>query len=164
MLAQPGLEPGAPPDAIAAAVAATRAAIPSRAAFVMLVDGQVVHHELDEALAARGLKVSEPGDEPSVGEVMTDATDLFAELNTAFAAAPIVIEVPDGLVVEAPIVVASFTATNGIVTLPRFVVRAGADSRAHRPRPSQLGRRRRAHAPGGRDGRGHRWRRCATSR
>ena len=64
----------------------------------------------------------------SVGEVMTDATDLYAELNTAFAAAPIVIEVPDGLVVEAPIVIASFTATNGIVTLPRLVVRAGADS------------------------------------
>ena len=36
---------------------ATRAAIPSRAAFVMLIDGQVVHHELDEALAARGLGV-----------------------------------------------------------------------------------------------------------
>ena len=128
LLAQPGLGPGAPPDAIAAAVAATRAAIPSRAAFVMLIDGQVVHHELDEALAARGLKVSEPGDEHSVGEVMTDATDVYAELNTAFAAAPIVIEVPDGLVVEAPVVVASFTATNGIVTLPRLVVRAGADS------------------------------------
>jgi Fe-S cluster assembly protein SufD len=62
VLAQPGLAPGAP-DAIAAAVAATRAAIPSRAAFVMLIDGQVVHHELDEALAARGLRVSEPGDE-----------------------------------------------------------------------------------------------------
>ena len=128
VLAQPGLAPGAPPDAIAAAVAATRAAIRSRAAFVMLIDGQVVHRELDERLAARGLKVSEPGDQPSVGEVMTDATDLYAELNTAFAAAPIVIEVPDGLVVEAPVVVASFTATNGIVTLPRLVVRAGADS------------------------------------
>ena len=49
----------------------------------------------------------------SVGEVMTDATDLYAELNTAFAAAPIVIEVPDGLVVEAPIVVASSPRPTG---------------------------------------------------
>jgi Fe-S cluster assembly protein SufD len=59
---------------------------------------------------------------------MTEATDLYAELNTAFASAPIVIDVPDGLSVSAPVVVTHFTASEGIVTLPRVVARVGADS------------------------------------
>ena len=59
---------------------------------------------------------------------MTEATDLYAELNTAFAAAPIVIDVPDGLSVSAPVVVTHFTASDGIVTLPRVVARVGADA------------------------------------
>ncbi len=119
---------GASPDAIAAAVRATQRLISARAAFVMVVDGQVVHHEVDEALAARGFRVGGPSDEPSVGEVMLDAPDVFAELNTAFATAPIVVEVPDGLRITTPVVVASFTASDGLATLPRLVVRVGADS------------------------------------
>ena len=94
----------------------------------MVVDGQIVLLEVDEALASRGLRVGAPDDTPSVGETMTEATDLYAELNTAFASAPIVIDVPDGLSVSAPVVVTHFTASDGIVTLPRVVARVGADA------------------------------------
>ena len=114
---------------IAAAVSATKALIPDRAAFVMVVDGQIVLLEVDDALASRGLRVSAPDDTPSVGETMTEATDLYAELNTAFAAAPIVIDVPDGLSVSAPSRRhRTSTASDGIVTLPRVVARVGADA------------------------------------
>jgi Fe-S cluster assembly protein SufD len=127
-LAGPGRPVGASDAGIAAAVSATKALIPDRAAFVMVVDGQIVLLEVDDALASRGLRVSAPDDTPSVGETMTEATDLYAELNTAFASAPIVIDVPDGLSVSAPVVVTHFTASDGIVTLPRVVARVGADA------------------------------------
>ena len=127
VLAEPSRPLGVPDDAIAAAVSATKSTIPERAAFVMVIDGHVVHHEVDEALAARGLRIGVPDESPSVGEIMTEATDLYAELNTAFAAAPIVIEVPERLVVDSPIVVAHFTASDGLVTLPRVVARVGAE-------------------------------------
>ncbi|HTN79354.1 MAG TPA: Fe-S cluster assembly protein SufD [Acidimicrobiales bacterium] len=116
-------------EAIRAAIEGTKAIIPAPAAFVMVVDGRVVHHEVDAALAARGVRVGSPDDERSVGEIMTDAPDVYAELNTAFATAPIVIDVPDGVVVEAPVIVSNFAATEGLLTFPRVVVRVGADSR-----------------------------------
>jgi Fe-S cluster assembly protein SufD len=94
----------------------------------MVVDGQIVFLEVDDALARRGLRVGSPAEAPSLGDVMTEATDLYAELNTAFASAPIVVEVPDGLNVTAPVVVTHFTASDGIVTLPRVVARVGADA------------------------------------
>ena len=47
----PGRPVGAPDAAIAAAVSATKALIPDRAAFVMVVDGQIVLLEVDDALA-----------------------------------------------------------------------------------------------------------------
>ncbi|HMK12174.1 MAG TPA: Fe-S cluster assembly protein SufD, partial [Acidimicrobiales bacterium] len=102
--------------------------IPAPAAFVMIVDGRVVHHELDAALAARGVRVGSPDDVRSVGEIMTDAPDVYAELNTTFTTAPIVIDVPDDVVVDAPVIVSHFTATDGLLTFPRVVVRVGADS------------------------------------
>ena len=127
-LVDPTRPAGVAPDAIAAAVRATQTLIPSRAAFVMVVDGQVVHHEIDDALAARGFRVGAPADDASLGEVMLEAPDVYAELNTAFATSPIVVEVPDGLRITAPVVVASFIASDGLATLPRLVVRVGADS------------------------------------
>jgi Fe-S cluster assembly protein SufD len=127
-LAGPDRPVGAPEAAIAAAVSATKALIPDRAAYVMVVDGQIVFLEVDDALARRGLRVGLPAEAPSLGDVMTEATDLYAELNTAFASAPIVVEVPDGLNVTAPVVVTHFTASDGIVTLPRVVARVGADA------------------------------------
>jgi Fe-S cluster assembly protein SufD len=127
-LVDPSRPVGVAPEAIAEAVRATQSLIPSRAAFVMIVDGQVVHHEIDEALEARGFRVGAPADDESVGQVMLDAPDIYAELNTAFATAPIVVEVPDGLRVTSPVVVACFTASDGVATLPRLVVRVGADS------------------------------------
>jgi Fe-S cluster assembly protein SufD len=127
-LAGPDGPVGATADAIAAAVAGTKATIPERAGLVMVVDGQVVHHELDPDLAQKGLRVTDAEAPGSMGAIMNEAPDVYAELNTAFATAPIVIEVPDGLAVGAPLVVAHFTATDGLLTMPRVVVRLGTDS------------------------------------
>ena len=127
-LAGPTTPVGTSADAIAAAVAGTRATIPDRAGLVMVVDGQVVHHEIDPALAAKGLRVTGAEAPGSMGAIMNEAPDVYAELNTAFASAPIVIEVPDGLAVGVPVVVAHFTATEGLLTMPRVVVRLGTDS------------------------------------
>ena len=127
-LAGPTTPLGASDDAIAAAVAGTKATIPERAGLVMVVDGQVVHHEVDPALAEKGLRVTDAQAPGSMGAIMNEAPDVYAELNTAFATAPIVIEVPDGLAVGVPLVVAHFTATDGLLTMPRVVVRFGTDS------------------------------------
>jgi Fe-S cluster assembly protein SufD len=94
----------------------------------MVVDGRVVHHEVDPALAAEGLRVTDAEAPGSMGAIMNDAPDIYAELNTAFAVCPIVVEVPDRLAVSAPVVVAHFTASDGLLTMPRVVVRLGTDS------------------------------------
>ncbi len=123
VLAGPGRLVGAPDDAIAAVFGDQGADPRSR----RLRDGR---RRADRAPRgrrrpfARGLRVTVPDDAPSVGEIMTEATDVYAELNTAFASAPIVIDVPDGLVVSAPVIVTHFTASDGLVTLPRVVARS----------------------------------------
>ncbi len=58
-LAGPDGPVGATADAIAAAVAGTNATIPERAGLVMVIDGQVVHHEVDPDLAQKGLRVTD---------------------------------------------------------------------------------------------------------
>ena len=55
------------------------------------------------------------------------APDLFAELNAAFAA-PVVVSVPAGTVLEQPVVITHHVAGDGAAAFPRVVVDAGADS------------------------------------
>ncbi len=128
VMAGPTIPVGAPAEAIDAAVAGTKATIPERAGLVMVVDGRLVHHEIDADLAARGLRVTQPEDGTASVAPMNDAPDVFAELNTAFCSAPLLVEVPDGVAVPAPLVVAHFTATDRLLTMPRLTVRLGSDS------------------------------------
>ncbi len=55
------------------------------------------------------------------------APDVFAELNVAFAA-PVVVRVPAGTVVEETIVVTHDVSGEGAAVFPRLVIDAGADS------------------------------------
>ncbi len=57
----------------------------------------------------------------------TDAPDVFAELNRAFAM-PVVIRVPDRTVVDEPIVVTHHIGGDGHAMFPRLVLDAGTDS------------------------------------
>jgi Fe-S cluster assembly protein SufD len=55
--------------------------------------------------------------------------DAFVELNTAQAPSPLVIEAPAGMVVDAPVVVCHWAATDHAVTFPRTLIRVGANAR-----------------------------------
>ena len=58
---------GAPDAGIAAAVSATKALIPDRAAFVMVVDGQIVVLEVDDALPTASFTSVRPMTPPRWG-------------------------------------------------------------------------------------------------
>ncbi len=105
-----------------------------RAGLLVIVDGHVVHADLDEAVAATGVVLAAAG-ETSVGEqilgsVMSSPADYFGALNDAHAPGPAVLDLPRGVVVEQPIVVVQHTATDGALSLPRLSVRAGENSAA----------------------------------
>jgi len=125
-VAGPRPEPGIP-----AAVAPAVAAVGPAAGVVVLHDGRIVHVEVDDALAARGLVVADGSALPVDDAVFTDtapAVDAFTELNTAFLSGAVVVRVPPGLAVEHPVLVVHWTDGDGVATFPRTVVTAGADS------------------------------------
>lgn len=106
----------------------------ARAGLLVVVDGHVVHAELDEALAARGVVLA-PAAETAAGEeilgsVVSSPADYFGALNDAHAPGPAILDVPRGVVVDLPLVVVQHTATAGALCLPRLAVRAGENSAA----------------------------------
>ena len=70
----------------------------------------------------------EPGRTELVGSVMTAAADVFAELNTAFMGEPIVLSVPAGKAIAAPVVITHELSGQGHASFPRLVIDAGPDS------------------------------------
>jgi Fe-S cluster assembly protein SufD len=107
---------------------------PPSAAFagrVVVVDGVLVSAELDPELAASGVfagRLAEHADAESLlGSVMHQPTDVFAQLNDAFAAEPIAVLIPPGVSVPRPIAV-EHVSTRGAAVFPRLVVRAGENS------------------------------------
>jgi Fe-S cluster assembly protein SufD len=97
----------------------------------------VIGLQVREDLSAKGLRVerASDGDDELVGAVAErhgvdayEALDPFVMLNQAFVADPVVVDVPAGMTVDGPIVVAHWTRGEGAATFPRLVVRAEADS------------------------------------
>ncbi len=82
-----------------------------RAATIVVRDGRVVRHEIDPALEAKGLRVCDIAmcDDELVqrmlGSVASETEDTFTVMHDAFLAGGAFIYVPDGVVVEHPIVV-----------------------------------------------------------
>jgi Fe-S cluster assembly protein SufD len=95
---------------------------------VVTVDGVSGSVRVSDALAARGVTVSVAGDEEALGAVMAAPADRFALLNDAFAASPVVVRVPRGVVLPEPVVVRHHVTTDGVAAFPRLVVVAGEDS------------------------------------
>ena len=113
------------------AVAALLATVPDRAGLVVTVDGWVVHAELDEGLAAKGVTLGPAAAVADGADLLGGAEqrhDVFAEMNEAFAPQPLVLRLPAGTVVEAPVIVAHWIATDGVAAFPRLVVDAGENS------------------------------------
>jgi Fe-S cluster assembly protein SufD len=108
-----------------------------RAGLVVVRNGRVVHVELDEALARRGVVLGplsrDEGDEggrvaDAFGAVAPSDVDWFTLLNTAFVEAPVVVRVPAGLTIDKPIAVLHWIDADGAGISPRTIVQTGADA------------------------------------
>jgi Fe-S cluster assembly protein SufD len=112
------------------------AGLPPHAGGVVLVDGRVHRRHLDADLAARGVSIGPlvelPGGdrfaEPAPDD--QDPPDLFATAAVAFAPEPVVIHVPAGVAVEAPLVVVNWSQASGTATYGRVIVDLAPDAEA----------------------------------
>jgi Fe-S cluster assembly protein SufD len=104
------------------------------AAVVVVVDGHVVSAWTDPGWSSRGLVVERladaAGGETALGAVMHEPTDLFARLNDAALAEPVLVDIPRGLAVDAPVVVVDWLVADASASFPRLVVRLGDDADA----------------------------------
>ncbi len=102
---------------------------------VVVVDGRVVHAELEGAPWDAGVRFGSSHDDavgaPSVlGDAADDPVDLFAAWNDALAVEPVVLDVPAGVAAERPFAVVSYVGTDSVAVFPRIAVRLGADAEA----------------------------------
>ena len=97
-------------------------------------DGVVTELSLDDDVAARGVVLADlttdDRGEDALGAVADNSTDSFTELNTAFVRGAVLLDVPDGVIVDRPIVVLHCVETEGVAVFPRTIVRLGRDSEA----------------------------------
>ena len=104
-----------------------------RAGLVVVRDGRLGHVELDSAAADRGVGLGRLADAAAgadaLGAVAGTPTDVFGLLNDAVAE-PVLVDVPAGVTLDAPIVVVHWTATPQLAVATRLVVRVGADAEA----------------------------------
>ena len=106
-----------------------------RAATVRVLNGAVAGIDLDEAYAAKGLVVADIATlaEPpaALGGAVDGSADAFTVMNDAFCAGGTLISVPDGMIVEHPIVVEHWVAGAGGASFPRTVLSLGEDAEAY---------------------------------
>jgi Fe-S cluster assembly protein SufD len=118
---EPGPEP-APGGGPVAAEAGERAGL------VVVRNGRVVHHELDEQLQAKGVVVCglttcDAADVAGVlGSCADRSPDAFTVLHDAFLPGGAFVRVPAGVVVEKPIIVLHWSEGAGQATFPHTLV------------------------------------------
>jgi len=104
------------------------------AAAAVVVDGHVVRTDVDQTWADAGVVLAPAAslDDGArfLGSAATEPTDLFAELNDAFSADPLVLHVPDGVVLDQPVAVVTRAGSEGGASFPRLVVDLGRDAEA----------------------------------
>lgn len=104
------------------------------AAVVHTLNGRVVSvdvaGDLADADAFVGPLAAADAGSVLLGAVSADASDYFTVLNDAFAAEPLLIRVPSGVVVERPIVVTHHVTGERVAAFPRLVVEVGANAEA----------------------------------
>ncbi len=103
----------------------------ARSGLAVVRDGKLSQIELDPALAQRGLRLEglpegEDGRE-LLGAVMTPGKepDAFIELSDAFLPDALVVNMPDKMAVQAPLVIVHWIESEGAAVFPRTVVRVG---------------------------------------
>ena len=106
--------------------------LPERAATVVVRNGVVVHAEVSPAEDALGLYagrlVDGPTGDVALGAVAGDGPDVFAALNDARMADPVLVSVPAGVAIDRPVVVVDWVDADGAAVYPRLVVRVGTDA------------------------------------
>ena len=99
---------------------------------VVVRNGSIVSLRLDEALAAKGVYVGSvvgaPDAESALGAVADGGPDVFGRLNDANFLDGVLVHVPAGVTVEAPIAIIDWIDIEGAAVYPRLVVRVGADA------------------------------------
>jgi Fe-S cluster assembly protein SufD len=103
-----------------------------RAGLVVCVNGRVVRSELDDALSAKGVVVGDLAQEPEAAEWLgacsDQSRDPFVDIHDAFLVGGPFIRVPDGVVVERPVVVVHWSEGEGLASFPHTLVVAGNDA------------------------------------
>ena len=104
---------------------------------IVVRDGRVVHHEIDPALEAKGVRVCDIATcddddvaQASVGRASARREDAFTVLHDAFLAGGAFVYVPDGVVVEDPIVVLHWCEGDGDASFPHTLVVLGERAEA----------------------------------
>ncbi|HUR22916.1 MAG TPA: Fe-S cluster assembly protein SufD [Acidimicrobiales bacterium] len=118
---------GAPP-VLPAEIQAVLDDVGDRSGLAVLFNGQLVHCELAAAPATQGVhlgSLSALDDGAGLTGSVAGQADSYVELATAFMADAVVVRVPRGIVVEAPIVVVHWVDAEGAAVFPRLIVDAG---------------------------------------
>jgi Fe-S cluster assembly protein SufD len=122
----------APERDVVPVVAAVASAVD--AVVVRVVDGVPQVPELPESWEASGVTLASAADldegAAGLGAAAVDGPDVFATMNDAFTAAPVVLSVPRGVVLDRPVLVHHQIVTAGIAVFPRLVVRLADGAQA----------------------------------
>lgn len=100
------------------------------AATVSIVDGRLADVALDPAIASLGVSVAVATDSEEVALLAYPEPDGLTDLHDAFVADVVVVDVPAGVAVEQPILVAVSASEVGAATFPHLVVRTGESGEA----------------------------------
>jgi Fe-S cluster assembly protein SufD len=99
-----------------------------RAGLVVVVNGGVAHVELAPDAAAKGVAAGRLADLDADGASFSPVdgpVDAFTDLNEAYSADPVLVRVPRGVDLSAPLVVVEVVDAADAVVFPRLVVEAG---------------------------------------
>lgn len=106
------------------------------AGMIVVHDGRVVHHELDPALEAKGVRacgIATCEDElvqSLLGSASSRSEDAYTVLHDAFVAGGAFVHVPAGVVVEDPILVLHWCDGDGRASFPHTLVSLGDGAQA----------------------------------
>jgi Fe-S cluster assembly protein SufD len=115
-----------------APVAAVLDQLGERSGAAVVHNGRLVHLELADDLAARGVHLGPAGDRDGhrelVGALTGEPVDTFVALNDVFAPEPLVLDVPAGVVVPHPVVVVDWLDVADAAIFSRVAIRLGEDA------------------------------------